>query len=289
MRKNLIIIILFVIPAFVVAQQPKLKSTSWRDNWKFELKTGVGTLLSEVPDKYLDRINQVNIPTLKPGPVAVFSVKKGLTPHLEMGYQIDFMRFSGDVNQKVEQEEITYLVLTQTMGNSFIAKYNLKPTNEFRPKYNYYISYRLGAISLKNNPTERLADGSLAPNTISAGDNSFIKNVAIVTGIGLGINYQLTSNLSMIGTVDLNRSADVVDDIYKPYKIFYKSPNTVNSYASLSVGLSYALYFSEQKKSTFFHSRTVTDKKLLESKISHRKGKKSKSNLPVWFNHKQGK
>lgn len=277
------------MPALVAAQQPKLKSTSWRDNWKFELKTGVGTLLSEVPDKYLDRINQVNIPTLKPGPVAIFSVKKGLTSHLEMGYQIDFMRFSGDVNQEGEQEKITYHVVTQTLGNSFIAKYNLKPTNEFRPKYNYYILYRIGAISLKNNPTERLVDGSLATNTISAGDNSFIKNVAIVTGLGLGINYQLTSNLSMIGTVDLNRSADVVDDIYKPYKIFYKSPNTVNSYASIAVGLSYALNFSEKKRSTFFHSRNETDKKLLESKIIQRKGKKSKVNLPVWYNFKKRK
>ncbi|MFY9154020.1 MAG: hypothetical protein WAO52_18510 [Prolixibacteraceae bacterium] len=260
---------------------PKLKSTSWRDNWKFEFMTGVGTLFSEVPEKYLDRINNVNIPTLKPGPTAIFSVKKGLTSHLEMGYQLDFMRIAGDVNQ----EEVNYHVLTQTMGNSFILKYNLKPTNEFRPRYNYYIFYRIGAISLKNNPTERRSDGSLAPNIISASDNSFIKNVAIVTGIGIGVNYQLSSNLSLIGTVDLNRSADVVDDIYKPYKIFYNSENTVNSFTSVALGLSYAINISEKKRSTFFNSNSETDKRLKQVRIKRKKGHKSTANLPVWYNH----
>ena len=268
----------------IYGQAPKLKSTSWRDNWKVDLKTGSGVLLSEVPEKYLERINNVNIPLKAPGIAGIFSVKKGLTPHLEMGYQVDYMQINGKVDQGIN----TYNVRTKAFGNSFLVLYNLKSTKDFRPRYNYFVSYKIGAISLKNDPRKIAENGiPVLPSGTEKG-NQFIKNVAVITGIGIGINYQLTNNLSLIGTFELNRSADIASDIYKIQKVFYHSPNTVNNYASLSGGICYAFNFSKQKKSSFFNSRNETEKRLLYSKIERKKGRYSKANLPPWYQHSKG-
>ena len=265
-------------------QLPKLKSTSWRENWKIDLKTGFGILLSEVPEKYLDRINNVNIPLKVPGAIGIFSVKKGLTPHLEMGSQFDYMRIQGNV----KQDNDTYNILTQALGYSFSVQYNLKRTDEFRPRYNYFTYYKIGAISLKNNPKKIMSDGSQIPATNSSSGDKFIKNVAIITGLGIGFNYQFTNNLSTIGTLELNRSSDAVSEIYRIDKIFYHSTNTVNNYSSITVGLCYSFNFSKRKKSTFFNAGTETNKRLLQSKIAKTKGKSSTSNRSPWYNKKKG-
>lgn len=279
------ILLCFVVLSFSLlsfGQAPKLKSTSWHDTWKIEVKTGFGALLSEVPEKYLDRVNYVNIPMKVPGVTGILSVRKGLTPHLEMGYQFDYMRINGNV----EQGNSTYNVQTQTLGNSFLVLYNFKSTAIFRPRFNYYGYYRIGAVSLKNDPKQIMPDGSQVPVAGSSDNNKFLKNVAVITGIGIGINYQFTNNLSLVGTFDLNRSSDAVADIYKIQKIFYHSANTVNNYSSIAIGLCYSFNLSKVKKSTFSNSGTETEKRLTQFKISKKKGKLSKSNLPIWYNYK---
>jgi len=283
---RILILSLFIISFshFSFGQLPKLKSTSWRENWKIDLKTGFGILLSEVPEKYLDRINNVNIPLKVPGAIGIFSVKKGLTPHLEMGSQFDYMRIQGNV----KQDNDTYNVLTQALGYSFSVQYNLKRTDEFRPRYNYFTYYKIGAISLKNNPKKIMPDGSQIPATNSSSGDKFIKNVAIITGLGIGFNYQFTNNLSTIGTIELNRSSDAVSEIYRIDKIFYHSTNTVNNFSSITIGLCYSFNFFKRKKSTFFNAGTETNKRLLQSKIAKTKGKSSTSNRSPWYNKKKG-
>lgn len=282
-----ILVLLFITLSFThlsFGQKPKLSSTSWRDNWKINVETGFGALLSEVPEKYLDRINNVNIPLKVPGATEIISLRKGLDPHFELGYQFEYLRINGNV----KQGNSNYNVLTEGLGNSFQVLYNLKKTNEFRPRFNYFGYYKIGAISMKNFPKQIMQDGSQVPSgPLDA--NTFKNNVAIITGLGIGINYQFTNNLSLTSTFELNRSSDAVAEIYKIHKIFYHSSHTVNNYSSLTFGFCYAYNFSKRKNSAFYSSKTETDKKLLQAKIARKKGKSSTANLPAWYNHKNGK
>lgn len=271
-------LIICILTSNISAQKPKLKNVSWRDNWKIEIKSGIGTLLSPVPEKYLDRINNVNIPLHVPGPMGVFAFKKGISSHFEMGYQFDIMRIQGKVN--FENDNIT--VLTQAYTHTYQIQYNFKGTSDFKPLYNYFIYYKIGGISLKNHPIDN-SKSSQATN------NKFISNVAVLTGIGGGINYQLSNNISLTGSIDLNRSSDSAGDIFQIQKLFYRSPNSVNSYLALSGGISYWFNFSKPKSSTYFHQKTETEKLLLKSRIDKRKGISSKENLPEWYNNRKGK
>jgi hypothetical protein len=263
-------------------QKPKLKSISWRDNWKLEIKTGAGALLSPGPDKYLEKINYVNIPLYFPGPLGIFSIKKSIRSHLEMGYQFDYMRIQG----KVDVGSTAVRVLTQAYTHTYLIKYNLKKTNEFKPLLNYFLYYKIGGISLKNNPLDKLPEGT-SPNSPDSG-NKFISNVAVLTGIGAGINYQLNNNFSLIGSFDLNRSSDAIEDIYQIHKLFYHSSHSVNSYIILSFGLAYNFNFAKQKKSIYYKSRTETERHLIQSKIARRKGKSSAANHSIWYDYKRG-
>ena len=266
------------------AQEPKLSSRiSWRDNWKLEIKTGTGALLTPVPEKYIDRTNYVNIPLHTPGILGIFSVKKGITSHFEMGYQFDYVRIQGNV--PVQNTDVK--VLTQAYTHTYLVQYNLKKTNKFKPPLNYFLYYKIGGISLKNDPLDELPDGTVPASAETK--EKFASNVAVLTGIGAGINYQLNKNFSLTGSLDLNRSSDAVEDIYQIHKIFYPSSHSVNSYISLSFGLSYWINFSRQKESAYFKPKNETDKRLIQSRIARKKGKSSPSNRSVWFDNKRGK
>ncbi len=276
-------VVFFILILFSTIQayssSPKLKSVSWRDNWKIDLKAGIGVMLSDVPEKYIERINNVNIPLTTPGAAGFLCIRKSITPHFELGYQLDYLQIDG----KVTQNAIPYQVKTQAFGSNFLMSYNLRRTDKFRPEWNWLVYYKIGAVSLKNNPTQILNDGSSIPNTGSSGSSSIIKNVAVLTGFGLGVNHQISNNLSVIVTVELNRNADEVNDVYKIHKIFYHSENTVNNYIVAGIGMSYTFNFSEIKNSSYFNSRTETERRLLLSKIRKAKGTTAKSNLPVWY------
>jgi len=178
-----------LLPLHILAQKPKLKSTSWRDNWKLEFKTGVGSLISPVPEKYLDKINNVNIPLFVPGPMGVFSFKKGITSRLEMGYQFDILRIQG----KVDVRGTDIKVLTQAYTHSYLVQFNLRETNDFKPLFNYFLNYKIGGVSLKNEPQEKLPDET--DQAVVDSEKKYASNVAVLTGIGLGMNYQLSNNL----------------------------------------------------------------------------------------------
>ena len=262
------------------AQKPKLTSVSWLDNWELEIKTGTATLLTPVPDKYLERTNYVNIPLHTSGILAIFSVKKSISSHFEMGYQFDYIRIQGKV--KVSETDIN--VLTQAYNHSYLIQYNLKKTNEFKPLFNYFLYYKIGAISLKNDPLDKLPDGTVT-NPDSKG--KFLNNVAVLTGVGAGIKYQLNSNFSLTSSLELNRSSDAVEEVYQIQKIFYNSSHSVNSYIALSFGLSYWFNFSAQKESSYYKPKSETEKRLTQSKITRKKGKSSASNQSTWFNSKK--
>lgn len=272
-----------LLPLHILAQKPKLKSTSWRDNWKLEFKTGVGSLVSPVPEKYLDKINNVNIPLFVPGPMGVFSFKKGITSRLEMGYQFDILRIQG----KVDVRGTDIKVLTQAYTHSYLVQFNLRETNDFKPLFNYFLNYKIGGVSLKNEPQEKLPDET--DQAVVDSEKKYASNVAVLTGIGLGMNYQLSNNLSLTGSFDLNRSSDSAGDALQIQKLFYNSPNTVNSYIALSVGLSYWFNFSKTKASSYFKARTETEKLLLQSKIEKKKGRSSAKNNSDWYNYKKGR
>ena len=276
-----LLIFCFLINYQSFAQNPKLKSTSIGDGWRLAVKTGAGTILTPVPEKYIERINNVNVPLHVPGPIGIFSVNKSITPHLEMGYQFDYMRIQGNV----EAGSSTFKVLTQALTHTYILQYNFRETNEFKPLTNYFLYYKIGGISLKNDPLE-IVSGDFVINEPTG---KFVSNVAVLTGIGAGFNYQFSNNFSILGNFELNRSSDAVDAIYQINQLFYASSHSVNSYFTLSAGLSYNFSFSKQKKSTFFKLGTKTEKQLVQSKISRKKGISSTQNLSKWYNFRKGK
>lgn len=283
MRLLIKTLFLCLIQVQIFAQEPKLRSTSWRENWQVEFKTGTAALMSPVPDKYLKNINYVNIPIRIPGPVGIFTARKSITSHLMMGYQFDYIRIQG----KVEVQHKDIRVLTQAYNHSYLIQYNLKGIKDFKPLLNYFIYYKIGAISLKNEHLDELPAGTV-PDDYGT-ENRYINNVAVLTGLGAGVNYQLTNNLSLSGSLELNRSSDAAEAVYQIQTIFYNSSHSVNSYLALSLGVSYGFNFSKKKKSSYFEQRTETEKQLIQSKIKKKKGQSSPANSPDWYDDNKGK
>lgn len=200
-----------------------------------------------------------------------------------MGYQLDVFRIQG----KVDVMETPVRVLTKAITHTYMVQYNYKGTNDFKPVYNYFIYYKTGAISLQNNHLDALP---YQPDSeTSRTENKYISNVAVLTGIGTGLNYQISKNFSLTGSFDLNRSSDSAGDVFQIQKLFYRSPNTVNRYIAFTFGTSYWFNFTKPKKSSFFRARTETEKVLIQSKIQQHKGIKSKENKSEWYDHQRGK
>lgn len=253
--------------ASMVGAQNFATRTPLSDSWKIEVKGGTGFLLSSIPEKYLERINNVSMPVFTPGVSGVFAVKKGLFGHLEMGYQMDLIYVQGNVGS----QPAMYNVQTSALANNFMILANLKSTRYYRPRTNFSLFYKLGAINLKNIPRYVLPDGTLQeiPDLTYT---SFISNVAVGTGIGLSINRQFTEHFSFTGAIELNRTSDNTDDLYRPSRLFYQSESTVNNYMMINAGICYTFNFT-RKTSPVFHRRiTETEKRL----IQHRKIKRSR-------------
>lgn len=240
-------------------------------------------MLSPVPEKYLPFTNDMNTPVGVPGPLGIFSAKKCFTAHIEMGYQLDYLRVQGGVKVNNNQVE----VLTQTYTHTFQVQYNFKRNDEFKPLFNYYLYYKMGGISVKNDRVESPSDGAVL-GSVKHG-TQLNSNVAIMSGIGAGINYQLNSHLSLTGSLDANRSADAVGEIFKPHTIFFSSSHSVNNYIEFAVGLSWWFNFSKKKKSAYFHPRNPTDRELIKSKIEKKKGQSSPLNNPIWYDSQKKK
>lgn len=277
-RSVSLLVLSLCLPIWLSAHTPNLKS-SLIDKWKFDFRTGSGTLLSEIPDKYLDRINNVSVPLKSPGLANIVSIRKGIGPHLELGYQIDYLSIRADVFQ----DKLQYDVNTKAFANSILLLYNLKRTDKYRPRLNYYCYYKTGAISLSNDPREKYPSGNKKA-LVPVSQTDYLKNVALLSGLGIGLNVQLNNNFSLTGTFEYNRISDIASDIYKFHKLFYDSGNTLTHVTCLNAGISYAFNFSEKKKSTYFRSRTQTEKRLLNQKTVRKKGRSSAANRPVWYN-----
>jgi hypothetical protein len=269
-----------ILPA--TAQNPRLNKVLWSDNLKLEIKTGAITIMSPVPEKYLAFTNNLNVPIEVPGMLGVFSAKRSVTPHLEVGYQLDYLRVQGnarDVNQAPVE------VRTQILTHCFQGQYNFKRNDVFKPLFNYFVYYKMGGISVKN---DHISPDESLP--LPEEEGKLNSNVAIMSGIGAGINYQLSDHLSLTGAVDINRSSDRVQEILYVHKLFYNSSYTVNKFAEISVGLTYWFSWSSQKKSSnYYRPMSETQQLILQSKIERKKGKSSKSYQSIWFDRKRGK
>ena len=262
------------------AQKPRLSNFFWAENLKLEIRTGAMTILSPVPQRYLAFTNNLNVPIDVPGMLGSFSAKRSVSPHLEVGYQLDYLRVQGQArdadNTKVE-------VRTQILTHCFQGQYNFKRNDVFKPLFNYFVYYKMGGISVKN---DRLSPEVSFP--IEEGNLN--SNVAIMSGIGAGINYQLSDHLSLTGAVDINRSSDRIQEVLYVHKLFYNSSYTVNKFAGLSVGLSYWFNWKTSKKgSNYYRPISETQQLILRKKIERKKGKSSESNHSIWFDRKSEK
>ena len=263
-----------------IAQKPRLKEVLWSDNWKLEIKTGTVAILSPVPDKYLEFTNKLNVPIEVPGTLGILSAKKSLGSHVEVGYQFDYLRVQGeaqDVNHAPAE------VRSQIFTHTFQGQYNFKRNNEFTPLVYYFVYYKAGGVSVRN---DRIIPGEGVPGSEKS---RMLTNVAVLSALGAGINYQLSHHFSLTAAVDINRSSDRPQEVIYIHKLFYNSTYTVNKYVEASVGLAYWFSFSAKKKSTYYRSRPETERLILQQRIEKKKGQSSDSNYPIWFDHKRGK
>jgi len=227
---NKLSLLIFCIFIFLstFAQNHKLLDISWRNNWKMEIKTGAVSILSHIPDNYFYNTNNLNVPIGVLGPLGTLSLKKGLTPHFEMGYQFDYLRLQG---QTANVEGVNLKVLTQMYTHNFLLQYNFKKNNEIIPIFNYFLYLKMGGIFMENNPVKQEADSPLTNIQNHAIPQAF------VSGLGAGINYQLSDNFSLIGSLDINNSANGANDIFQLPKLF--TSNHINYYSQLSFGLAW--------------------------------------------------
>lgn len=266
---SILTILMLILSGFsaVTSAQNFATRTPLSDSWKIELKTGTGFLISSIPEKYLERINNVKMPVFVPGVSGVFAVKKGLFGHLEMGYQMDLIYVQGNVGRQPEM----YNVQTSALANNFMILANLKSTRHYRPRTNLSLFYKLGAINLKNIPRYVLPDGSFQ-DIPDLAFTSFINNVAVGTGIGLSFNRQWTEHFSFTGAIELNRTSDNTDDLYRISRLFYQSESTVNNYMMLNAGICYTFNLKSKPSPTFHRRISHTENRL----IQHRKIKRSR-------------
>lgn len=224
---------------FLGAQTFRVNYAGAGEGWKLELRTGTGVLFSEVPEKYLENLNNVNIPAGRPGLAAIAALRKMATKHFEVGYQFDYMRIRGYAKPKSTEEMVEEVeVLTQGMGHNFILSYYFREREEEDPM-NFFLQHKIGALSLNN---KRLGYAGEQAGT------DFLGNIAVITAIGAGITYKLNRNVRLTAMAEYNRSADTMQDLYRPYKLFYYSPNTVNNFLFISAGISFRFDFRKKNK-----------------------------------------
>lgn len=268
------------------AQEPTLKDVLWTDNLKLEIKSGVVTILSPVPEKYLSYTNHLNVPVEVPGMLGSFSAKRRMTPHWELGYQLDYLRVQGNTRDAADTRVV---VRTQALTHWFQTQYNFKRNDVFKPRFNYFVYYKMGGISVKNDRIGSYASDA-RPREEKEEKGQFNSNVAVMSGIGTGVNYQLSDHLSLSCGADLNRSSNKLGEIFYLHKLFYNSSNTVNKFAELSVGLTYWFSWRAPKKGyNYYRPRNETQQLILKRKIERKKGKASRSNHSGWYDPSRGK
>lgn len=220
-----IIILCSFISLSAFAKNSKRKDISWRDNWKMEIKTGAVKMLTSIPDHYLFNTNNLNVPVGQPGPLGSFSLKKVATSHIEMGYQFDYLRLQGEAHN---EDLLDHKVLTQIYSHTLQIQYNFKKNNTYMPPFNYFLYFKMGGAFMKNNLVDKANPDSIQKN--------IQKNAipqALVLGLGAGINYQLTDNFSLTGTLDINNSTNGLDKNY----MILNSTSHINYNMQLSFGL----------------------------------------------------
>ncbi len=234
-------VLVFVLGAHCVcAQTFKVNYAGGGEGWKLELRTGTGVLFSEVPEKYLDNLNNVNIPAGRFGFSGNAALRKMATKHFEVGYQFDYMRIRGYAQPSASEPAGDVEVLTQGMGHNFILSYYFLEREE-EELLNFFLQHKIGALSLNN---KRLGYSGEQDAT------DFLSNIAVITGIGAGVTYKLNSNLRLTGMAEYNRSSDTMQDLYRPYKLFYYSPNTVNNFLFVSIGINFRMDFYKKDNKT---------------------------------------
>lgn len=282
-RSFLLLIPLF-LPVHSIGKGTKQKNSIWAGNWKFDLRTGYGAFLSEVPLAFLDRLNGVNIPVRIYSPVGVFALRKDLSPHFEMGYQLDYIR----VNGFVSQEDKTFKVSTTALANNMLILYKFRREDESSPRLNYQVYYKIGSQALKNDARQRFADGSLSPVPEQAEGDQFIRKKALTTGIGLSANWRFLPKLSLVANLEFNHSTYRVSDIVQPQTIFLHSEKTLTNSGMLTVGLSYSLH-AAKPKARFTHPAKKMHNHQIRYKHNHRIKRRDMKggSHSVWYKQKK--
>jgi hypothetical protein len=128
------------------------------------------------------------------------------------------------------------------------------------------VYYKVGGLSLQN---DQISTPEGSAETVKGPLNS---NVALLSGLGAGMNYQLSRHFSLSGSGDINRTTDALDEVIKIYKIPYFSSHTVNNYMEITMGITYWMNFEPKKKAST--SRPAS---------RYKKKKAPKAHYEPWF------
>lgn len=229
---------LFVIS---INSQAQRKYNVFYTNDRIEFRAGTGVLLNVIPLSLNDG-KTLQIPAGEFGFSGGINYKHAFSPHFALGYQFDYLHFSGKVYDNSGKRTELSRAGTNAFGNSITLEYYLRTCIEDNYKFNYNIYYKLGALSLK------LANGMIENQGIRQNISISDVGIGLIWGLGIGVYYRLNDQMALIWKADYNHISATTDYFYRLDKLFADTPSSVSHYGITTVGVSYR--FSHKKKIT---------------------------------------
>lgn len=205
-----------------------------------ELKQGTGILLNAIP-LTLDNSEVLTFPSNHTGYAFMGTLKYSLLSHFFLGLQFAGFKAKGTLSDATLEPEDNN-AQAYVFGSDAIIGFNIRDTRKTGYRFEYQLYYKLGAMTLKVRETE--IRNNTTTHNISISD----AGVGILSGVGFDVKYNFSGRLGMIGSVEVNSISSSFTDVYRPYRMFFKSPHTVSNYLICSVGISYQLFGHNENK-----------------------------------------
>ncbi|MEN8116789.1 MAG: hypothetical protein ABFS16_07405 [Bacteroidota bacterium] len=228
---------IFLIP-ITSAQGNKVFSES-----RIEVKTGAGLLLNKVSLLSINKGVEFYIPGGETGFSAIIDFRQPVFSHFFVGYQFDYFAVDAElINIDPESGFEDTGTLSYIFGHSLTIGYNFRKTGNEDNKFDYQLYYKGGLVTLKIPETD--ITNHDPERTFSVSETG----VGIIAGLGIGVTYDINPQLALTGVVEYNHIASSISDIFRPYRMFTKSPYYISRYSIASVGVSYKLFGQNSRK-----------------------------------------
>lgn len=226
---------------FSINTRAQRKYNVFFTNDRIEFRAGTGVLLNVVPLSLNDG-KSLRIPSGEFGFSGGLNYKHNFTPRFALGYQFDYLHFSGRVYDNIGKYAEITRAGTNAFGHCFTLEYYLRSTIQDQHKFNYNIYYKLGALSLK------LASGVIENQGIRQNISISDVGIGLIWGMGVGVYYHLNDQIALTWKADYNHISATMDYFYRLDKLFADTPSSVSHYGITTAGICYR--FSHKKKIT---------------------------------------